>query len=107
MPMPSVMCCRSTRKNPTACTPSCSNSKPREAVNQAIESFATAIGMYRVNNDNLVEQYRESLFEWHKKAIEFEEYKRCSSVALRLSGQRNPDGLAIFFVKTPGKETVS
>jgi TPR repeat protein len=56
-------------------------SKPREAVNQAIESFATAIGLYRVNNDNLVEQYRQSLFLWHKKAIEFEEYKRCSSVA--------------------------
>ena len=55
--------------------------KPREAVNQAIESFATAIGLYRVNNENLVEQYRQSLFLWHKKAIEFEEYKRCSSVA--------------------------
>jgi tetratricopeptide (TPR) repeat protein len=55
--------------------------KPREAINQAIESFATAIGLYRVNNDNLVEQYRQSLFLWHKKAIVFEEYKRCSSVA--------------------------
>lgn len=54
---------------------------PRDAVNQAIESFATAIGLYRVNNDNLIEQYRQSLFAWHKKAIEFEEYKRCSSVA--------------------------
>lgn len=55
--------------------------KPRDAINQAISSFATAIGMYRVNNDNLIEQYRQSLFTWHKKAIEFEEYKRCSSIA--------------------------
>lgn len=57
------------------------NYKPRDAINQAISSFATAIGMYRVNNDNLIEQYRQSLFAWHKKAIEFEEYQRCSSIA--------------------------
>jgi hypothetical protein len=54
---------------------------PRVAVNQAIESFATAIGLYRLDNDDLMEQYRQSLFDWHKKAIAFEEYKRCSSVA--------------------------
>jgi hypothetical protein len=55
--------------------------KPLYTVNRSIEDFATAIGLYRVNNDNLIEQYRQSLFVWHKKAIEFEEYKRCSSVA--------------------------
>lgn len=55
--------------------------RPKEAINQAISSFATAIGMYRINNDNLIEQYRQSLFTWHKKAIEAEEFKRCSSIA--------------------------
>ncbi len=55
--------------------------KPREAINLAVSSFATAIGMYRVNNDNLIEQYRQTLFSWHKKAIEQEEFKRCSSIA--------------------------
>ena len=54
---------------------------PRRAINQAIESFATAIGLYRLDDDDLIEQYRQSLFSWHKKAIDFEEYKRCSSIA--------------------------
>lgn len=54
---------------------------PRVAVNEAIESFATAIGLYKLDNAELIEQYRQTLFTWHKKAIEFEEYKRCSSVA--------------------------
>jgi len=54
---------------------------PRIAVNQAIESFATAIGLYKLEDAKLIEQYRQTLFAWHKKAIEFEEYKRCSSVA--------------------------
>lgn len=57
------------------------NIAPRIAVNEAIESFATAIGLYKLNNAELIEQYRQTLFSWHKKAIEFEEYKRCSSVA--------------------------
>ena len=54
---------------------------PRKAINQAIESFATAIGLYRLDDADMIEQYRQSLFAWHKRAIDFEEYKRCSSIA--------------------------